>query len=78
MLAYSLPRLSRWRAEPHHGSQLDIVRCPLCRGPLQARMARAGPYFHCLCKCPQERRGVSPPVRHAPAGSRRAAHLARS
>lgn len=29
--------------------QLDIVRCPLCHGPMVARYHCKGPYFHCLC-----------------------------
>jgi hypothetical protein len=28
---------------------LDIVRCPLCRVPLIARMTRRGPAFPCAC-----------------------------
>jgi hypothetical protein len=23
--------------------------CPICRGPMTARLGRYGPYFHCLC-----------------------------
>jgi hypothetical protein len=25
------------------------VVCPLCNGPMTARVGRHGPYFHCLC-----------------------------
>ncbi len=44
-----IPGLSLGRAIPHEAGQLDIVRCPLCRGPLIVRVDRRGPYFHCLC-----------------------------
>ncbi len=29
---------------------LGIARCPLCRGPLVARMGRNGPEFQCQCQ----------------------------
>ena len=32
------------------------VICPLCNGPMTARVGRHGPYFHCLCPNPPARR----------------------
>ena len=29
--------------------QWDTPRCPLCGGPMTARVIRRGPYFHCQC-----------------------------
>ena len=40
----------RERAQLLTASLLDIVRCPLCRWPLVARMLRHGPGFPCACR----------------------------
>ena len=43
---------------------LEVVRCPLCRAPLVARMGRRGPSFYCLCpEHPGELAGVAGPAR---------------
>jgi hypothetical protein len=41
----------RRRAGPSDAVDLfpPVVRCPVCRGPRQARLGRLGPYFHCQC-----------------------------
>ena len=36
------------------GSLLDVARCPLCNGPMTARVDRRGPYFHCFCEARRE------------------------
>jgi hypothetical protein len=42
-------RLPRPRPEPLADCFHRIV-CPLCNGPMTARVGRHGPYFHCACR----------------------------
>jgi hypothetical protein len=49
----SMPRsgTSR-RADPAHRIEDDrfcSAVCPICRGPMTARLGKRGPYFHCRC-----------------------------
>jgi hypothetical protein len=31
------------------GDRVCSAICPICGGPMTPRLARNGPYFHCLC-----------------------------